>query len=117
MIVAVADEGEASRPHLGQVTLVSVVFCRLNLSVGYLAPRLLRVDRPQSVATAMEIGVHNETLAITIALSVLDLELLAVAPAVYSLLEFLIIQVFGKVITRDRRPNRAPSTAQGGPAA
>lgn len=99
----VAQKGDEIWPYLDQVAAVVIIFCLLNLSLGYLVPRTVRVSRPQSIAVSMEIGVHNETLAITIALSVLETELLAVAPAVYALLKFAIIPIFGALVFRGAR--------------
>jgi bile acid:Na+ symporter, BASS family len=46
-----------------------VCFCLLSLTVGYLAPRLMRLAPRQAVAVSLEIGVHNAVLAMGIALS------------------------------------------------
>jgi bile acid:Na+ symporter, BASS family len=46
-----------------------VCFCTLSLTVGYLAPRLMRLAPRQAVAVSLEIGVHNAVLAMGIALS------------------------------------------------
>ena len=57
----------------------------------------------------MEIGIHNSTLAITIAISVLDSVLLAVPAAVYSLAMFVIAAAFGWLVSR-RRPDAVPTS-------
>ena len=56
--------------------------------------------RGQAVASAFEIGVHNSTLAITIAISVLGSTELAVPAAVYGVLMFPVAAAFGWLITR-----------------
>ena len=48
-----------------------MLFCVLSLTVGFLVPRLLRVSRAQSIASSFEIGIHNATLAIVIAQTVI----------------------------------------------
>jgi BASS family bile acid:Na+ symporter len=46
-----------------------VAFNLISMAIGYFGPRLLRVGERQSVASAFEIGLHNVSLAITIAIS------------------------------------------------
>lgn len=71
---------------IGSVTLLLSV---LSLTIGYWVPRLARVNRRQAIASAFEIGIHNATLAITIALSVIGNSEMAVPPAIYGLLMYL----------------------------
>jgi bile acid:Na+ symporter, BASS family len=83
-----------------EVGLVTVVFCLISLAAGYLLPRLLRVGHAQSVASAFEVGIHNSTIAITIALSVLGDERLAVPAAVYGVLMFPLAVGAGMLLRR-----------------
>jgi BASS family bile acid:Na+ symporter len=78
------------------------VFCVLSLSLGYFAPRALEVGHRQSIASAFEIGVHNSTLAITIAISVLGSTDIAVPAAVYGVVMFPVAAAFGWVVVRTR---------------
>ena len=57
----------------------------------------------------MEIGVHNATLAIFVAVEVLDSTEISIPAAVYSLFMFVFAAVWGAVITRRVRPARVPS--------
>jgi bile acid:Na+ symporter, BASS family len=84
------------------VVPATLTLCVLSLLVGYVLPRLARIERPQAVASAFEIGIHNAVLAITIALSpaLLGNREMAVAGAVYGLLMFLPAAAFGFLITR-----------------
>ena len=50
---------------------IVVLFCVLSLTLGFLVPRLFRVERRQAVASSFEIGIHNATLAIVIAQTVI----------------------------------------------
>ncbi|MGD9485799.1 bile acid:sodium symporter family protein [Streptomyces sp. TRM70308] len=69
--------------HLLTVGTVALLLCALSLLIGYWVPKAVGVTRPQAIASAMEIGVHNSALAITVALSVLDNPAIAVPPALY----------------------------------
>ncbi|MCA0143697.1 bile acid:sodium symporter family protein [Blastococcus sp. LR1] len=87
--------------YLRQIGLPAVVFCLLSLSIGFAVPRLLGIDRRQATASAFEIGIHNSTLAIAVAISVLDSVELAVPAAVYGVLMFPLAAVFGWLISRN----------------
>ncbi|MDZ8200120.1 bile acid:sodium symporter family protein [Microbacterium sp. SSW1-59] len=82
----------------GRLALITVVFCVLSLSVGYLVPRLVRVGRRQAIASSFEIGIHNATLAIVIAQTVLGSVELSLPAAVYGVLMFFIAFGFGFLI-------------------
>jgi bile acid:Na+ symporter, BASS family len=85
-----------------QVGLAALAFNLVSMLVGYVVPRLLRVDRRQAIAIGMEIGLHNGALAITIAGSplLLDNSVMAIPPAVYSVLMFFTAAAFGLLVNR-----------------
>ena len=86
--------------NIGALAGITVLFCVLSLTIGFLIPRLFRVDRAQAVASSFEIGIHNATLAIVIAQSVLDNFEMSLPGAVYGVLMFFIAAAFGLVISR-----------------
>src|ERR1700733_6473235 len=55
--------------NLGPLIGAVVSFCVISLTVGYLAPRWLRLAPRQAIAISLEIGLHNAMLAMGIALS------------------------------------------------
>jgi BASS family bile acid:Na+ symporter len=71
---------------IGGVALALTV---LSFTIGYWAPRLAGVRREQSIASAMEIGVHNAVLAMTVAASVFDSLDMVIPAAVYGTLMFI----------------------------
>ena len=89
-----------------QVGLVTGLFCLVSLSAGYLGAKLLRLAEPQAIASSMEVGIHNTTVALTIALSVLDSTEVAIPSAVYSVLMYVLATAFGVLVTR-RHARRA----------
>ncbi|MER6074273.1 bile acid:sodium symporter family protein [Streptomyces sp. NPDC001817] len=91
---------------LGFVLPLTAAFSVLNLVIGYWVPRLARVERPQAVASSMEIGIHNGALAVTIALSpaLLNMPAAAVTPAIYSLVAFITAAVAASLLARRTRP-------------
>jgi bile acid:Na+ symporter, BASS family len=81
--------------HLGWPLLV---FNILSMAVGYYLPMLFRVGRKQAIAIGMEIGIHNGTLAVFIALSAIGNSAMSVPPAIYSLLMFFTAAAFGFLV-------------------
>src|SRR5688572_959308 len=65
------DQRENLGDYLADVGLVAALFCAASLVAGYLIPRAAGVVEAQAVASSMEIGVHNGTLAIFVAVEVL----------------------------------------------
>ena len=94
------DERENVGDYLADVGLVAALFCATSLVVGYVVPKALGVVEDQAIASSMEIGVHNGTLAIYIALEVLDEVTISVPAAVYSLIMFPFAAVWGAVVSR-----------------
>ena len=84
------------------VGLAALLFNLLSLAVGYGVPRLLRLSRRQAVAIGMEIGIHNGTLAIALALSpsLLNNSTMAIPAAIYSLIMFFTAAGFGWWVNR-----------------
>jgi len=76
---------------LQSVGLPALLLSLASLAIGYYVPRLFKVSHEQSVASSFEIGIHNATLAITIALSptLLNNSEMSIPAAVYGVLMFL----------------------------
>jgi BASS family bile acid:Na+ symporter len=85
-----------------QVGLAALAFNILSLATGYYAARLFRLDRRQAIAIGMEIGIHNGTLAIFIALSVIGNSDMSIPPVIYSLIMFVTAAVFGYWVNRGK---------------
>ena len=101
---AVARELDNVVDYFVAVGLVALLFNLISLAVGYGLPKLATVGERESVASAMEIGIHNGTLAIAIAVGLLDSTEMAIPAAVYSLIMFFTAAGFGWLITRNRVP-------------
>ncbi|WP_278069237.1 bile acid:sodium symporter family protein [Brevundimonas sanguinis] len=81
---------------------IVILFCLFSLGIGFAVPRLLKIERPQAIASAFEVGLHNATLAIVIAQSVLRSPEMTLPGAVYGVLMFPLAAAFGLLITRYR---------------
>ncbi len=83
-----------------QVGLASLAFNILSMAMGYYVPYLFNIGKKQAIAIGMEIGIHNGTLAIYIALSVIGNSTMSIPPAVYSLIMFFTAALFGYMVSR-----------------
>jgi BASS family bile acid:Na+ symporter len=84
------------------VGAVCLAFNLLSMAIGYGLPRVLALPRGQAIAISMEIGIHNGTLAIFIALNVLQNAAMSVPAAVYSIIMFVTASVFTAWLNRSR---------------
>ena len=99
------DERENVGDYLADVGLIAAAFCAISLVTGYVVPKAVGVVEGQAIACSMEIGVHNGTLAIFVAVEVLESVTISVPAAVYSLLMFPLAAIWGSVVSRRlRRP-------------
>jgi BASS family bile acid:Na+ symporter len=85
-----------------QVGLAALAFNVLSLATGYYAAKLFRLGHRQAIAIGMEIGIHNGTLAIFIALSVIGNSGMSIPPVIYSLIMFVTAALFGYLVNRSR---------------
>jgi BASS family bile acid:Na+ symporter len=113
---AVAQNWALLVENFGRLSLITILFCVISLTVGYFVPRLIGVGKRQSIASSFEIGIHNATLAIVIAQTVLGSVELSLPAAVYGVLMFFIAFGFGFLI-RDRTGAAVPTETEGAQAA
>jgi BASS family bile acid:Na+ symporter len=111
IVGAIVSNLDILLPNLGSLVVITALFCAISLTVGFFVPRLFRVERRRAVASAFEIGIHNGTLAVVIALTIIGSREMAAPAAIYSVLMFFIALAFGFIIGRgDKEP------AEQGPA-
>ena len=103
VVAAVAQEWKTLTTYFAIVGLACLLFNLASMGAGYAAPLALRLPKKQAIAIAMEIGIHNGTLAIFIALNVLQNATISVPAAVYSLLMFVTAAVFAWWVSRGGR--------------
>ncbi len=71
-----------------QAGIVALSLNVLTMVVGYYSAKIFNIQNKSAISIAIESGIQNGTLAITIAVVLLQNTSLAIAPAVYSLLMF-----------------------------
>ena len=85
------------------IGLACVLFNVLSLLIGYAVPLALKLPRRQAIAIAMEIGIHNGTLALFVAFTVLENSVMAVPAAFYSISMFITAGLFAAWLNRPAR--------------
>ena len=109
IVAAVSREWQVLLQYFAAVGLACLLFNLTSMGAGYAAPRALRLPRRQAIAIAMEIGIHNGTLAIYIALNVLENAAMSIPAAIYSLLMFFTAAAFAWRVSRSQ-PEDAAAT-------
>lgn len=103
ILVAIIKEKDNFVSFFQQVGIVTLVFNIFSMIIGFFIPQLFKLTKKQSISISMEIGIHNGTLAIYIALSVIGNSAMSIPPAIYSLIMFLTAAIFGYIINIGRK--------------
>lgn len=98
IITATVKEKNNVGAYFAQVGLAALTFNLISMLSGYFIPKLFRLPEKQNISIAMEIGIHNGTLAIFIALSALQNTAMAMPAAIYSLMMFFTAAAFGFLV-------------------
>ena len=93
---AVASEWERVTENFTDVAAAALTLNVLAMSLSFTIARLARLDSRQATAIAMELGLHNATLAIAVATAVSDV--LTIPAAVYSGFMFFTAGAFAKLM-------------------
>ena len=99
-LIAFAKEWDALTGSFATIGLAVVLFNAASLGLGYYVPRIAGLDQPNAVAIGYEIGIHNSTLAIFVAVSVLGDFQLMVPAAIYSISMYVLATAFGLLVLR-----------------
>lgn len=104
-VLAFISARKALMANLTTVGAVVLIFNVLSLTVGYGIARLVQLHKPQAIAIAFEVGIHNAALAITIALSprLLGNPTMGIPPMIYGLTMVVTAMGFGLLVNRRPR--------------
>jgi BASS family bile acid:Na+ symporter len=95
---AVITESEVIRDNFADLALATLTLNLAAMTVSYTVARVARLDDRQSTAIALELGVHNGTLAIAVATTIDNA--LATPAAVYSIFMFATAGAFARLMWR-----------------
>jgi BASS family bile acid:Na+ symporter len=99
-VAAIAKEREALVNAAGDLGGAVLVFNLLSLGAGYGLGRVVRLPRPLCIAIGYEVGIHNSTLALYLALAVLQQFPVALPAALYSVSMYVTALLFGVWLRR-----------------
>jgi BASS family bile acid:Na+ symporter len=100
IVLTLFSEKEKLPLYFSSVGIPALLFNILCMVIGYYIPRYLKLEKAQAIAIGMEIGIHNGTLAIFIALSVIGNNIMATPAAIYSLFMFFTAAIFGVLVNK-----------------
>ena len=106
MLGILLDQRENVVDYLADVGLAAAVFCALSLVTGYVVPRPSASSTNRRSRRRWRSASHNGTLAIVIAVEVLDSTEISVPAAVYSLIMFVFAALWGRYISVRTAPGR-----------
>jgi BASS family bile acid:Na+ symporter len=109
VVAAVASEWALLRDNFSDVALAALTLNLLAMTVSFTIARLARLDDRQSTAIAMELGVHNGTLAITVGATIATA--LTIPAAVYSAFMFITAGLFARAMYRRNARGASPTAA------
>ena len=107
---AVANEWDTIVDHIGELALAALTLNVAAMTVSFTVSRIARLSNRQATAVAMELGIHNATLAIAVAVSIADV--LAIPAAVYSAFMVLTAGTFARVMWHRNGAAPTPAPAQ-----
>lgn len=114
IVAAIVSEFETLRENIGSVVLATLTLNVVAMSCSYGISRAARLDSRQATAVAMELGVHNGTVAITV--GALITEELAIPAAVYGLFAYFTAALFARMLhaRNARLPVEEPALSPAG---
>lgn len=107
-LIAIAKEWASLQQVLVSLAPAVVAFNLASLLAGYYLSRAAGLEQGLATAISFEIGIHNSTLSLYIALSVLKDFQLALPSALYSISMYITAAAFGVLVLRRRRPPGPP---------
>ena len=105
VIGAIAAENERVLDNLDDVALAAITLNLVAMAVSFTIARVAGLDDRQTTAIAIELGIHNATLAIAIGASISTI--LTIPAAVYSAFMFVSAGLFARLMYR-RNASIAP---------
>jgi BASS family bile acid:Na+ symporter len=99
---AVLTEFDVIQDNFADLALATLTLNLAAMTISYTVARVARLDDRQSTAIALELGIHNGTLAIAVATTIDNT--LATPAAVYSIFMFATAGLFARLMWRRMQP-------------
>ena len=94
VIAIIRDSWDAMGGYFAEVGFAALVLNILCMLLGFLLARIAQLNMAQSKAISIEVGLQNGTLALLIALTLLESTEMAIAATVYSIIMFVTGAIF-----------------------
>ena len=106
---SILNESEAITDNFADLAAATLLLNLAAMTISFNVARLARLSREQATAIAMELGVHNGTVAITVGAGIATI--LASPAAVYSVFMFVTAGLFARMMYRrnagiEKKPKR-----------
>ena len=101
-VFAVVRERHNLVEYFSSIGIATVIFGFSSLFIGYCLPLLLSVPDRQARACTFEVGIHNTAVAITVAISVLGNNTIAIPAGIYTIIMYTFATLFGIFLSRQR---------------
>ncbi len=102
IVAVILKEKENIGAYFKQAGLSSLTFNIISLVLAFSLGKLFKIEHRQSIAIAMEAGIHNGTLAIYIALSIIGNSIISIPAVIYSIIMFFTAAIFGFIINSSK---------------
>jgi BASS family bile acid:Na+ symporter len=100
IVFAMISQGVLLKDYWRFIGSIALLINLLTLAIAYSIPTLIGISKEHAIAITMEAGIHNGTLAIYIALNVLNLFEASIPAALYSIVMFITAASFGFFIKK-----------------
>ena len=106
VVAAVAAEWETVTEHFTELAIATLTLNVLAMTCSFFISRAARLNNRQTTAVAMELGIHNGTLAIAVAVLIHDD--LAIPAAIYSAFMFATAGAFARLMYKRNSEGAEP---------
>lgn len=101
-VFTVVRERHNLMEYFNSIGIATVIFGFSSLFIGYCLPLLLGIPDRQARACTFEVGIHNTAVAMTIAITVLGNNTIAIPAGIYTIVMYTLAIFFGIILSRQR---------------
>ncbi|WKT72133.1 bile acid:sodium symporter family protein [Acinetobacter variabilis] len=102
LIYAIFQERFNIIEYFASIGIATSILCFSSLFLGYCLPLLMDIPDKMARACTFEVGIHNTTVSMTIAISVLNNITIAIPAGIYSIVMYVFAGIFGFMISQQK---------------
>jgi BASS family bile acid:Na+ symporter len=111
VIVAIKKEYTLISQSFVEIGLLTLIFNLGSLGLGYAAGKALKLTEAQAIGIGFEIGIHNVTLGLFLAYSILGNTRFAIPGACYAVMMYIVAGIVTLLLRMRKRPALTPAEA------